>query len=206
MELRTYPYDAWVLNQHGLPKKVRLYGPTGLPGKGDTGDMAKKGKVYLLADLYPSKETALAMSQTMKENMRIQALHPNFILPTKGTEHAGAYDIYMPDIGQVTGTSQLVGLGFATEIPIGHVALLLPRSSVGAKFGLELNNTCGVIDADYRGEWKAALKTKNGIPYSWDIGDRLLQFLVVPVANITLELVSKIDGTERSGGFGSTGK
>ena len=82
MEIRTYPYDAWVLNQHGLPKKVRLYGPTGLPGKGDTGDMAKKGKVYLLADLYPSKETALAMSQTMKENMsnfnRVSAMNTAF--------------------------------------------------------------------------------------------------------------------------------
>lgn len=139
--------------------------------------------------------------------MRIQSLHTSFIMPTKGTDHAGAFDIYMPEAGFIDGTSKLVGLGFATEIPPGHVALLLPRSSSGAKFGVELNNTCGVIDPDYRGEWKAALRTKSGAPYSWVAGDRVVQFLIVPVAQITLELVESLETTERgAGGFGSSGK
>jgi dUTP pyrophosphatase len=138
--------------------------------------------------------------------MRIQATHNNFIMPTKGSDQAGAYDIYMPEGGCLTGDNQLIDLGFAAEVPQGHVALLLPRSSAGAKFGVELNNTCGVIDADYRGSWKAALKTKNGAPYSYSAGDRLVQFLVVPVANVTLEQVSSLSTTDRgTGGFGSTG-
>lgn len=139
--------------------------------------------------------------------MRIQSLHTSFIMPTKGTDQAGAFDIYMPEAGFIDGTPKLVGLGFATEIPAGHVALLLPRSSSGAKFGVELNNTCGVIDPDYRGEWKAALKTKSGAPFSWAAGDRVVQFLIVPVAQITLELVESLETTERgAGGFGSSGK
>ena len=139
--------------------------------------------------------------------MRIQSLHTSFIMPTKGSDQAGAYDIYMPEAGIYLGTTLIVGLGFATEVPQGHVALILPRSSTGAKFGVELNNTCGVIDSDYRGEWKAALKTKNGHPYSWSAGDRILQFLLVPVLNTTLELVDSVSITARGeGGFGSSGR
>lgn len=138
--------------------------------------------------------------------MRIQPLHTDFIMPTKGSAHAGAFDIHMPKAGFANGDSQLHGLGFAAEVPQGHVALILPRSSTGAKFGLELNNTCGVIDSDYRGEWKAALRTKNGFTLSWAAGDRLLQFLVVPVADVQLELSDTLEDTTRgTGGFGSTG-
>ena len=140
--------------------------------------------------------------------MQIKALHPDFIMPTKGSEMAGAYDIYMPEAGQTLGYSvNMVGLGFATSVPQGYVALLLPRSSTGATFGLELNNTCGVIDADYRGEWKAALRTKNPEEtLQWAKGDRLLQFLLVPVLNGQLVLVDELNDTARgTGGFGSSG-
>lgn len=138
--------------------------------------------------------------------MQITAIHPNFIMPTKGTEKAGAFDLYMPEFGMANGNSQFVKLGFAAAVPDGHVALLLPRSGAGANFGLELNNTCGVIDSDYRGEWKAAMRTKGGNVLSWQPGDRLLQFLVVPVAQVTLQLVDELDPTSRgAGGFGSTG-
>lgn len=138
--------------------------------------------------------------------MRIQPLHTAFIMPTKGSVKAGAFDLYMPESGMASGESRLFGLGFAAEVPAGYVALILPRSSTGAKYGLELNNTCGVIDSDYRGEWKAALRTKNGFTFSWAAGDRLLQFVIVPVADVTLELADTLSNTDRgTGGFGSSG-
>ena len=91
-------------------------------------------------------------------------------------------------------------------MPAGHIALLLQRSSSGAKHGLELNNTCGVIDSDYWGEWKTAIRTKAAIAFGWAAGDRVLQFMVVPVANVTLEQVDDLDETEReAGGFESSG-
>jgi dUTP pyrophosphatase len=138
--------------------------------------------------------------------MRIQALHTGFIMPTKGTAQAGAFDIYMPEAGSAGVSSKLVGLGFAAEVPNGYVALLIPRSSTGAKFGLELNNTCGLIDSDYRGEWKAALRTKDGSPFYWAAGDRILQAFIVPVFSPVFELVNSLSDTGRQGGFGSTGK
>lgn len=139
--------------------------------------------------------------------MQIQPIHKGFIMPTKGSDKAGAFDIYMPEAGCATGTSQFIGLGFAAAVPPGHVAILLPRSSTGAKYGLELNNTAGVIDSDYRGEWKAALKTKSLIPFAWEAGERVLQFLVVPIREVELQVVDQLEASDRGeGGFGSSGK
>lgn len=140
--------------------------------------------------------------------MRVQSLHKDFIMPTKGSSMAGAFDIYMPEHGRVCELfPTTVPLGFSAQVPPGHVALLMPRSGVGCRFGLELLNTVGVIDADYQGEWRAVIKTKCSIPYAWVAGERVLQFLVVPVAQVTLELGAPLETSERgAGGFGSTGK
>lgn len=135
-------------------------------------------------------------------------MHSAFRLPERSTELAGGLDIFMPASGSISGTnSQKVGLGFAAEVPVGHVGILLPRSGVGFKTGLELNNTAGVIDPDYRGEWFASMRTKGGQPLSWLAGERLLQLLVVPVTFVTPELVQSLDATARGeGGLGSTGR
>lgn len=140
--------------------------------------------------------------------MRIKSLHIDHIMPTKGSEQAGAYDIYMPESGSVGGLwPTKVALGFAAEVPQGHVALLLPRSGVGTTYSVELNNTCGVIDADYRGEWCASLRTKDGMAYTWDKGARVLQFIIVPVLNVTLVACDELSNTQRNtGGFGSSGQ
>lgn len=141
--------------------------------------------------------------------MKIKSLHPSFKLPTKSRDQSGAYDLYMPEAGFVNGTVvSEIPLGFAAAIPDGYVGLVFPRSGVGVRSGLELNNTCGVIDADYRGEWKAFLRCKDcAESVSWSSGDRLLQVLFVPVGSFEFNLVDTLDETERgTGGFGSSGK
>lgn len=139
--------------------------------------------------------------------MQIKQLNPNFLMPTKGTKGAGAFDIYMPEPGSCSGDfPTIVPLGFSAAIPLGHAAILIPRSGAGFKHGVELNNTCGLIDSDFRGEWHAAIKTKSGAEFNWNQGDRVLQFIVVPIPDIQLELVFELDDTDRgNGGFGSTG-
>lgn len=141
--------------------------------------------------------------------MNIKPLHFNFKMPEKSTAGAGAFDLFMPEPGQLfpyEDQAVFVGLGFAAEVPLNHVALLLPRSGVGAKKGLELNNTCGVIDSDYRGEWKVAMRVKNNESVIWQAGDRLFQMLVVPVASVSLTQVDELRYSARGeGGFGHTG-
>lgn len=145
--------------------------------------------------------------------MQFKKLHPNFQLPSKGSDTAAGYDLFMPEAGHVnekvheTGEHhKLIGLGFSAYVPLGFAALILPRSGAGAKYGVELRNTCGVIDSDYRGEWMVAVKTKEGHEFGWAAGERLFQFILVPVANFTPTLVDELPTTERGvGGFGSTG-
>ena len=140
--------------------------------------------------------------------MNIQQLHPNFVMPSRGSLDAAGYDITMPESGMIVyGEAKKVALGFAAEVPAGYMAMLLPRSGVGFKKGLELHNTCGIIDADYRGEWFASLHIKTGMSFHWEAGEKLLQFILVTVHTPVLQLVDSVSDTERgAGGLGSTGK
>lgn len=139
--------------------------------------------------------------------MKILALHPNFTMPKVATSGSGAYDLFMPEAGSIDGDAIIIPLGFSLEVPKSHVALLLPRSGAGAKFSVELNNTVGVIDSDYRGEWMASMRTKNSVPFGWNAGDRVLQFMLVPIITPPLELVTSLSDTDRgTGGFGSSGR
>ena len=140
--------------------------------------------------------------------MKFKKIHPNAQLPTKGSTAAGGYDIYMPQIGSLNPfEKEMFPLGFSAEVPPGYVALILPRSGAGAKKGVELINTCGVIDADYRGEWMAMLSLKKDHQsFMFEAGEKLLQFVLVPVADITPEWADELSDTDRGeGGFGSTG-
>jgi len=140
--------------------------------------------------------------------MNVKPLHPNFQMPVRSSELAGGYDLFMPDGGLVPparGVVDKIPLGFAAEVPEGHVALMLPRSSAG-KLGISLRNTCGVIDADYRGEWMVMLYSLGVSGYRFKAGERLVQFLIVPVATPGLMEVAELNETVRGeGGFGSTG-
>jgi dUTP pyrophosphatase len=138
--------------------------------------------------------------------MNIQLLRDGVQLPVRSTPLSAGFDLFMPESGSVDGTAVKVGLGFASEIPPGFMALLLPRSGVGFKNGLEVNNTVGIIDADYREEWFASLRTKSGTPFMWNAGDRLLQAVLVPRYIGEIVQVESVAKTTRTGGLGSTGK
>lgn len=141
--------------------------------------------------------------------MQIKALHPNFQLPQRSSVLAGGYDIFMPSAGRLLHNNKVefVKLGFAAAVPEGYVALILPRSGAGAKHGVELRNTVGVIDSDYRGEWMVAVSQKDRTGLEWATGERLYQFILVPVGSPELEQVEELAETKRGeGGFGSTGE
>jgi dUTP pyrophosphatase len=140
--------------------------------------------------------------------MKFVALHPNFKLPTRGSDEAAGYDISMPEAGEYQGVNAVkVPLGFAAAVPYGYVALIVPRSGVGFKKGVEVNNTVGVIDSDYRGEWFASIRTKGAMAFKWEAGEKLLQFIIVKHEVVEPELVSELPPTGRgTGGLGSTGK
>ena len=141
--------------------------------------------------------------------MKIKPLVDNFIIPEYKREYSGGMDIYLQqDVTLNVGADNVINLGFAAEVPEGHIAMLLPRSSTGMK-GIALRNTVGIIDADYRGEWIAHI-TLDSIcdkPIAYKRGERILQAVIVPFNKVEIELSDTLSQTGRGDtGFGGTGK
>lgn len=121
------------------------------------------------------------------------------------------------------------GTGLVFEIPEGYVGLLFPRSS-NSKQDLLLSNSVGVLDSGYRGEVTFKFKVLNHIDaygcediydfklnikkgltppytYTYNIGDRIGQLVIMPYPKIEFEEVQELSDSERgTGGYGSTGK
>ena len=105
------------------------------------------------------------------------------------------------------GESLLVPSGIAIHIgDPGWCALIVPRSGLGHKHGLVMGNLVGVIDADYQGPLMISCWNRGTQPYTIEVGDRIAQLLLVPVAQARLTVVKEFVASERgAGGFGSTG-
>lgn len=83
---------------------------------------------------------------------------PHFIPPERATSKSAGFDLFAQEDMIITGDTVLFDLGFRTKVPKDHVAIIVPRSGLGAKFNVQLANTVGVIDEDYTGTWMAALQ------------------------------------------------
>lgn len=103
--------------------------------------------------------------------------------------------------GQYIYTSDL-----ALEIPDGYVGLLFPRSSI-CKKDLEMTNSVGVIDSNYRGPIKSVFNPTCEDPEIYELGERFAQLIIIPYPKIEFEEVEELSETNRGiGGYGSTGK
>ena len=137
--------------------------------------------------------------------VKFKRLADDVQLPVKGSSHAACYDVYARYITG-NGNKITVGLGFATEIPEGWKGVMIPRSNL-TKHNWVLNNSMGIIDSDYRGEWKAIftpLGPNLGFPYN--VGDRVAQIYFDKVEDVTFIETKELEDSNRGeGGFGSTG-
>ena len=152
------------------------------------------------------------MTRTEPVNFKITLLRNNSILPTKAHEDDACYDIYAcfeegPMIIR-PGWTVMVPTGFAIEIPVGWFAAIFPRSGLATNKGLTLVNCTGIIDAGYRNEWMVAIRNISDRTQAIQSGDRIAQFMLLPVIQTSMEVVAKdkLSSSERGqGGFGSTG-
>ena len=136
--------------------------------------------------------------------VKFKKLHPDAIVPTYGTEHAAAFDLYALEDVQAA-TRAVVRTGLAFEIPKGYAMFIKPRSGLAFNQGVEAFQ--GTIDSDYRGEVKVLLTNGNSEHYIRVVkGDRIAQAIVLPLPRITFQEVTELSDTFRgAGGFGSTG-
>lgn len=101
----------------------------------------------------------------------------------------------------------VVPTGIAIAIPPGYGGFLLPRSGLALRHGITLANAPGLVDAGYRDEVKVALiNTDPAADYIVERGDRIAQLVVLRVPQISWTEVAALDGDNRGGGFGHTGR
>lgn len=71
-------------------------------------------------------------------------------LPRRATTGSAGYDFFAPEeIALAPGESISIPTGIRARISEGWVLFLLPKSGLGCKYRLVLDNTVGVIDSDY---------------------------------------------------------
>lgn len=106
------------------------------------------------------------------------------------------------------GQTVLVKTGLAIYIEdVNFAGLILPRSGLGHKHGIVLGNLVGLIDSDYQGELMVSVWNRSQTAFNLEPGERLAQYVLVPVIQAQFDVVNEFEATERgAGGFGHTGK
>lgn len=70
--------------------------------------------------------------------------------PHRATAMSAGYDFYSPfDFYLEPGMTIKIPTGIRAKMPEDYVLMIYPRSGLGFKYRLQLNNTVGVIDSDY---------------------------------------------------------
>ena len=139
-----------------------------------------------------------------KLSVKIIKLHPDAKIPKYGSEFAAAFDLYSVEECELNpGETKAIQTGIAIEIPEGKVCLIWDRSGLGSK---GIHRFAGVIDSDYRGEYKIVLHNHNKEIFKIEKGDRIAQAIIQDYYKVEFEEVSELSFTSRGdGSFGSTG-
>jgi len=123
-------------------------------------------------------------------------------LPRRATKYSAGYDFYAAVSAEIKpGEKYVIPTNTAVEMDEDDVLLIFPRSSYSIKFGLELVNSVGVIDADYKDQIFICYRNTGDEPFFIKRGDRIAQGVFVKFLKTDDD---KADG-ERHGGVGSTG-
>lgn len=145
------------------------------------------------------------------ETKDVKAVYEGIKMPKRATSGSAGYDFYAPaDIVLEKGKSVLIPTGIRSKISEGWVLSIYPRSGLGFKHRVQLDNTVGIIDSDYynsSNEGHIMIKLScdahdEGHRVELSCGDGFAQGIFTQFG-ITVD--DSADGI-RDGGFGSTSK
>ena len=136
-------------------------------------------------------------------------LYNEIKLPQRATKGSAGYDFYSPiDFTLNPQETIKVPTGVRVKIEDGWFLSIFPRSSLGFKYRLRLNNTVGIIDSDYYhalNEGHIFIKITNESTdkvVTIKKGEAFAQGIFIPFGITIDDEVC----TERTGGMGSTNK
>ena len=139
----------------------------------------------------------------------IKQVYDSIELPKRATAGSAGYDFHTPvDIRLEPGQTVKIPTGIRAKMDADWVLMIFPRSGLGFKYRLQLNNTVGVIDSDYYNsdnEGHIFIKITNdsneGKIVEVAVGGGFAQGIFMPYGITEDDDVSDV----RNGGFGSTG-
>ena len=137
-----------------------------------------------------------------------KSAYSDIALPKRATAGSAGYDFFAPEeIILLPGQTAKIATGVRVKIDEGWVLKLYPRSSLGFKYRLTLNNTVGIIDSDYffaDNEGHIFIKMTNcgDSPLTVEKGKAFAQGIFVEYGVTVDDDACAL----RTGGFGSTDK
>lgn len=156
--------------------------------------------------------------------MNIKLLLPTAKIPSKGSEEAAGYDLYVPVDFIVYPGRNIIPTGIAIALERGTHAHIRPRSGFSAKGfeGYRLTDgekehldyaerfdasvIQGTVDSDYRGEVGVIVKSDEPKPFLVTQGTRIAQMVVLKHEEVAFNVVDELNETARGdGGYNSTG-
>ena len=131
-------------------------------------------------------------------------------LPARATAGSAGYDFYAPvDVTLHPGETVKIPTGIRVRMQEDWVLMCFPRSGLGFKYRLQLNNTVGIIDSDYYGAANeghifARITNDSNEEKVCEIaaGTGFMQGIFVPYGITEDDAATEV----RTGGFGSTTK
>ncbi len=80
----------------------------------------------------------------------IQEIYDKILLPRRATRGSAGYDFFAPfSFALAPGETVKIPTGIRARIDEDWVLKIYPRSGLGFKYRLQMNNTVGIIDSDY---------------------------------------------------------
>ena len=138
-------------------------------------------------------------------DLKVKRIHDSAKLPSYGHKGDAGLDLYSSiNCVLTTGEIKAIATGIQVEIPAGYVGLVWDKSGISLH---GVHRLAGVIDAGYRGEVKVVMANLGDKDFSVEIGMKIAQLLIQPVAAIDVVNADELEETSRGEkGFGSTGK
>ena len=174
------------------------------------------GKEYMQKVAQFLKVSRQNFLQAMKEDFPeyteedMMDIYESIELPARATKGSAGYDFHAPFAFSLPpGGSIKIPTGIRVKINDGWVLKLYPRSGLGIRYRMQLDNTVGIIDGDYfyadnEGHIMARITndSKEGKTLSLEMGVGFMQGIFLEYG------ITQDDDSEgvRNGGFGSTGQ
>lgn len=167
----------------------------------------KEAAELMLQPLYTTFDRALERYHLYNIQLPIK-LEKGAMVPTYAHITDACADLYALEDTIVNAHTygNKIRTGVSIQLPEGWVAMIFPRSSIGAKTPFRLSNSVGIIDSGYRGELGVLFDNTSDNNTTINKGDRIAQLLVMPSYRFMPKVVDSLEDSDRGeGGFGSTG-